>query len=176
MRSLHTLTSNNIIRNILGFVANIAVLYIIMLIIIVSLMACAKLEIYSFDEQIKVSDAIIIGKVKGIEKNFFQRDVAFIEPIKTIKGNIKDKVIRIRYGKSLFFTVEEDSTKFIIGESYLLFLFNDGIFYRLVGADQGYYHVKKTEMIYTGCETIQLKDVIDRINKEIKKTRNLTVP
>ena len=81
-----------------------------------SVNAYAKLVLYSFEEKISRSEAIVIGKVVKKRKSLFGEDTAFIRTSKVIKGDFKEQEFIVKYGQP-FFYAKEDTTEFVENES-----------------------------------------------------------
>lgn len=128
----------------------------------------AKIKIYSFEEIIHESNIIVIGEVTEVNKNIFGNDVAKIKKIKTIKGELKEVVLKIKFG-DVFFIFNEDTTKLEPGEQYVLFLKKDNSHFIIVGAIQGYYHIRD-EKVFNGNTEIELKKFINQIYKTIENS------
>lgn len=136
---------------------------LIVLVILLSLNAFAKLIIYSFEEKVNISNLIIIGKVISIKKSFISKDVAVVEVNKFIKGRLDKGIIIVKFGQAFYF-VKEDMTEFEPNKKYIMFLKQDGANFRLVGADQGLYLINNDKIFFDG-NNIMIEDIISDILK-----------
>jgi hypothetical protein len=129
-----------------------------------SVNAYAKLVLYSFEEKISRSEAIVIGKVVKKRKSLFREDTAFIRTSKVIKGDFKEREFIVKYGQP-FFYAKEDTTEFVENESYVLFLTPYNSCYRLLAAHDGYYHIRDGRTVRHEQKDFLLEDFIKAINK-----------
>lgn len=145
----------------------------IYLCIFISTTVSAKAVIYSFEEQVKGADIILIGMVEEVNNRLFQRDVAVISPNKLIKGSTANSSIKIKFG-NIILMPKEDTTKFIIGARYVLFLTKEEENFVLVGLGQGYYHIKEGEYIWFKKTNIKLEEFIEKIEAILQGERTGT--
>jgi hypothetical protein len=124
--------------------------------------AHAKLVLYSFEEKINQSEAIVIGKVVKIRKGLLGKYSASVQTIRVIKGDFKEKEFVIKYGQ-LFWYPKEDTTELVENESYVLFLTPYKSCYRLVGADDGYYRIRDSRTVCHEQKDFLLEDFIKTI-------------
>jgi hypothetical protein len=127
-----------------------------------------KLVILTFDEVCKKAEVIIIGQVLETNSYLLTEDEATIEPESVIKGIYKNREIRVRYG-SPFYYVNEDMTKFVVGEEYVLFLRQYEGAYHAVGAQQGVYPIQDGKFILKGSRRETIESFIGRIKSVISR-------
>ena len=130
----------------------------------------AKLVLYSFEEKIRESEPIVIGRVLSVLKWFFGRHSASVQTVKVIKGNFEKEEFRVKYGQFFLF-VKEDTTELVENESYVLFLRPDNSDYILVGTKRGYYHIGKSGTVRHAQMEILLEDFIKIISKVVEKQK-----
>jgi len=133
--------------------------------------AYAKLVLYSFEDKITRSEAIVIGKVVKTKKSLFGKDSAFVQTSRVIKGDFKEKEFIVKYGQP-FFYAKEDATEFVVDESYVLFLTPYESCYRLLGAHDGYYHIRDGRTVRYDRRDLALEDFIKMINQIVEKKIN----
>lgn len=139
---------------------------IVTLFLIVS--AYGKLVLYSFEEKVARSEAIVIGKIIKVNKSLLGKNSALVHTLKIIKGDFKEQQFTVKYGQFLFYA-KEDTTEFIQDESYILFLTLYQSYYRLVGAHDGYYHIRDGGMVRYEHKDLHVEDFIEMINGPLVK-------
>ena len=118
----------------------------------------AKIRIFSFEEKVSLSDTIVIGKVIETNKRLFRKDLVVVEPIRIVKGNLDNDLIRI--------TIKKIPEKLVSGEIFVFFLKKGEVYYDLFATFQGYYHVKNDGFAYYGSDKIPLEDLIRKIEEQ----------
>jgi hypothetical protein len=132
--------------------------------------AYAKLVLYSFEEKIGQSEAIVIGKVVKTRKSLLGKDSASVRTLRVIRGDFKEQEFVVKYGQ-LFFYPKEDTTELVENESYVLFLTPYKSCYRLVGAHDGYYHIRDGRTVRHEQKDFPLEDFVKAVNKLLEKTK-----
>lgn len=132
-------------------------------------MAEAKVVIYSFKEKAKKADIIIIGKVVSVQTKYFSENVALVSIDEAIFGDLKSKEIKIKFGRKNIFFAKEDTTLLKDDEKYVFFLKMDESVYRIIGTNQGYYHIRDDNMVSRDTKQCPLEEFIKEIRKALSE-------
>jgi len=76
----------------------------------------AKLVIYSFNDIVSKSDAIIEGHVIDVKRKLFSKDLSLIRIVSIIDGDIASLQVSIRFGRANIFHASEDTTNLVVGK------------------------------------------------------------
>ena len=133
----------------------------------------SKLIYFSLEEIVSRSDVIIYGKVLDVRERFFERNVCVFTVERVVAGQLKERRIKIDFGRRSVLYAKEDLTNFKIGKYYVLFLRKDDKNFSLVGAHQGCYLVREDGNVWRNNNFVGLNKFIEEIEKIISEKRTL---
>jgi hypothetical protein len=116
--------------------------FVIFFFFLFSCTTASKVALVSFDRKINLANYIVLCKVTEIKIRILGQNIAVINTIKQVKGSLLDEKIEIKYG-NFFFNYQHQKNKFVVGNSYVLFLIKEKSDLKVLGGFQGYYPISK---------------------------------
>lgn len=132
---------------------------------------------FKLEQKVTLADVIVIGEITDIKKSWIGYKYATLKQHEFMKRKGSASEIKIKYGENIF-DFGKESTTFIEGERYLLFLSKRDSHYIFV---DGYsdYLIDKNNQITFDDEIISVPELIDKIRKaknNIEKEMRTTTP
>ncbi len=138
----------------------------VVLVIVLNTLSLAKTVIYSFSEMCKKADLIVIGQVLETNTFLLTENTAIIEPSSVIKGIYEENTVKVRYGLP-FYYAQCDTTNFVVGKEYVLFLRKSDNSYYAVGAHSGVYLIHDGKFVFKGSERKSIETFLELIKATI---------